>query len=730
MAIAKLSIDLEARLTNLEAGLKQATSLAEQSAGKMQSAFKGLALTFTGLAGALSLGSLKGAFDKYVDGAVSMQRLAIVTGTTTENISGLAAVAKLSGTEVDQVQGAMVRLSAGMSKANDETKGMGAAFAALQLDPAKLKTMDTADALQEVAKAFAKVEDGSSKTAIAVAIFGKAGAELLPYLKDLASTGALVSKITTEQGQAAKDYQLALKQMELAQGSVAKTIAAELVPAASTFVQELARMVQQSETVRGSIGALAKDGSIRSWAEDAAQALALVADGFANVMHLMRFASIGGNVIKNAIGDMGAAGSIIFSGESQAVKEQAIQGLKAEQEKRTPALLKQIKDTWKAGEGSATPFSDRLSAAFANKGTDRFLSGKSALNAIEHPTKRKISFTGSGTDGATGGGGGRSRAEKAVDDGARLVESLRDQIRNTQELTEVEKLELAISDGKYKTATSANLEIARGYAKTLDQIHANNEAAEKEIKIQQERLAVFAEGARVFAETRTPVEALNIEIERLVKLLDSGALGEGADGLELFGRAAQKAGKEFQAIKDPLSEMDQFAIQAAKNIQDAFAEFLFDPFKNGTQGMLEGFGTAIRKMIANAVAADLGKRLFGDIGSGGGVGGLFGDLIKGLMGYFPSSPSSFFGSDAPLGVIPSGSFAVGTDYVPRDMVAQIHKGERIVPAAENRPGEMGGHSVSVVINMSNGGSANDVRRAGGAVAREVLGALSSSRRYA
>jgi hypothetical protein len=230
VAIAKLSIDLEARLTKLEAGLKQATSMAEKSAGQMQKAFSGLALTFTGLAGALSIGALKGAFDKYVDGAASMQKLAVITGSTTEKISGLSAVARLSGTDVGALEGGMVRLSAALTKADKESSSAGKAFATLELDPAKLRTMDTADALQAVAKSFAQIEDGSSKTALAVALFGKAGAELLPYLNDLANTGNLVAKITTEQGQAAKDYQVALRQLEASQGAVAKIIVGELVP--------------------------------------------------------------------------------------------------------------------------------------------------------------------------------------------------------------------------------------------------------------------------------------------------------------------------------------------------------------------------------------------------------------------------------------------------------------------------------------------------------------------
>ena len=52
------------------------------------------------------------------------------------------------------------------------------------------------------------------------------------------------------------------------------------------------------------------------------------------------------------------------------------------------------------------------------------------------------------------------------------------------------------------------------------------------------------------------------------------------------------------------------------------------------------------------------------------------------------------------------SFAVGTNYVPNDMIAQIHKGEAIVPAAYNpAAGGLGSgqvNNVSVVVNTGGG----------------------------
>lgn len=209
----------------------------------------------------------------------------------------------------------------------------------------------------------------------------------------------------------------------------------------------------------------------------------------------------------------------------------------------------------------------------------------------------------------------------------------------------------------------------------------------------------------LLADTPTEqLEKLRADMLLLTAALESAKITE-----EQYAEATMtRIGAQKDAVKQTLSDIDQFAVQAAKNTQDAFADFLFDPFAEGVQGMLQGFGTAIRRMIANAVAADLGKRLFGDIGSGNGIGGLLGEGFKFLSENLPS-------------------FAIGTPYVPRDMIAQIHRGERIIPAAQNQSG--GGHTIVVNQYISGSAGAAEVRRSGAELSRGVLSAISGASRY-
>lgn len=65
-------------------------------------------------------------------------------------------------------------------------------------------------------------------------------------------------------------------------------------------------------------------------------------------------------------------------------------------------------------------------------------------------------------------------------------------------------------------------------------------------------------------------------------------------------------------------------------------------------------------------------------------------LIPRLFGFFTGTQSP-----APVVDLSFPAYATGTDYVPNDGLAMIHKGERIIPAAQNKPG-FGG----VVINST------------------------------
>lgn len=613
-----------------------------------------------------------------------MQRASLRTGASVEALGALGKVAKLTQTDIGSVEASLIRLSKSLSGADEESNAAGRAISAIGLHVEELRSKDPANAMLDIAKSLSNWADDGNKVATVLAILGKNGAEMLPMLKDLATQTDLNGKLTQKQAEMAANMEKEWAKLTNTGSVFAKSLSLEILPSLNSVLEQ---MTAGTRIAGGFLAAFLEFGPGMSFATGGIEGTRK------EIERLNRTIAAGRS---QNLQDMG---SIDLSGDESKLSSLRLRLEYQKFQQRQDALAK----SGSAYEDPRDVLSRRLPSLPPTKN--------------EKPPK----FT-------------TSKISSTPDDGSRLVEQLLAQVRGTMDLSEAEKLEIAISEKKYATATKGNLETARGYALLLDAIKANKTAEQEAAEAAKARADEYQ---RIFDATRTPLENLNAELDHLLDLLNNGTLGDGAAALELFGRAAQKAGEKFQSLTDKAEKdgdvLEEFAKSAARNMQSAFADFLFDPFQKGTKSMLQSFGDTVRRMIAEASSAQLMKYLFGDIAgkSGGSLGGLLGAGMKALFGGGTSGAGSApaLSSDALIGVIASGSFAVGTDYVPYDMLAQIHRGERIVPAAQNRQRDQAGHSISVVVNMAGNGSATDVRRAGGSVAREVLGAIRSAGRY-
>lgn len=269
-------------------------------------------------------------------------------------------------------------------------------------------------------------------------------------------------------------------------------------------------------------------------------------------------------------------------------------------------------------------------------------------------------------------------AEKAtkerVDQGQKLIDQMNQRIALIGKETEYEKLLEQVRIGSVTFKTQAQQDEALAAAQTLDFINEQTKAYEES---QKQASAL----SKVLDELYPDQAATNEYLSKLTLLTDG--LHNGALTAEQYYEAVEKLEEKFGETSDGMTE---FAVQAARNIQDALGDTLESVLSGNFDNIGSKFADMIFKMAANAAAANLAEALFGDFGKSGQIGGLIGNAFSGLFGgggasAAPTAAQVGAAGDGLMFFADGGYTGPGGKYDPAGVV---HAGEYVIPADATR----------------------------------------------
>ena len=324
MAIAKLSIDIEARLANLQAGLDKAGLLAERTANQISGAFSGIksvaATVGPALVAVFAVAGIAGFVRQTLDGIDALNDLSDATGASIENLSALEDAAARTGTQMDTVGAALIKLNQQLAaaKPGNETDQ---ALRAIGLSAEELRRSDPAQALLQVAQSLQQFEDDGNKARLVQELFGKSVKEVAPLLKDLAESGRLNATVTREQAEEVDRFNKSLFQLGKTATDVARDISGPLITAINNLMERA-----KKEGFLSALFTPTETGKAIQQAEDLSRAITVVTD------RLLRAETLSKNLeLPGAVRNKWAADAAALRKQLEGLQRQALdvtQGLK------------------------------------------------------------------------------------------------------------------------------------------------------------------------------------------------------------------------------------------------------------------------------------------------------------------------------------------------------------------------------------------------------------------
>lgn len=704
MADNEIDVKFGAQIGDLKAGLNEASSAVESTSEKMkgnlggateamaekvkdlQSGLNGAA---SGITGALS--EITEAFSGFFAGLVifevgkeiveTFERIgeAIAgvaeqgdellkagqkTGIAVEQLSQLKYAANLADVDFGSLETGLTRLSVNMEKAAAGGGDAAGAFKALGLSvtdgEGHLKPLN--QMIEELADKFSGLADGPAKAALAVAIFGRAGADLIPFLD---AGGDAIKRMENEAtafgvtfsgpaAEAAEKFNDNLKRVEEAGSGLWQTFVQHLIPAFSDLFDQIANIIGNSPLLKQAIDGIGAGFGVAVLAVDAL------------VMGL-RLATDLVSIFYHSLADpMQALGTLVSD---------VITGNVGRLSSDFAAAADEMKKHFTDDVG------DMAAAWESFQNTAKKVFGITGVEGDQSPKPQAPVF-----GGDTGSG---KNQQATYDDGMQMLkEELQAEVEALRQ-SDLEKINLAKSTANQQLAIrQQNL----GTLQQLGQLNADDEerhavalANEKyQIEVraidQEMQLALTTEQrkAQLQQQELTAYQKLQLDLNRI----HNQAVLQRQQAEQ---RAEQQSRATWQSLISPVTgafnQITAGILQGTQTWQNVIAnagQTVFTTLISLGERWLEQYlldlvvgETAHKTSAASQISADAATAAAGAYSSVAAI-----PYVGWVMA--PGVAAQAFGT---VMAFQSGvAFDVGTGSVPADMSANVHRGEIIVPA--------------------------------------------------
>lgn len=619
----------------------------------LEDSLKGLAVQF------LAVASVANAFIAAIREADTLDDLSEKTGISAGNLRELSYAAKIGGTSLEGLLGAMDKLGRSADKSDEEMSKQAQTFKQLGVEASNadgsLKSSE--QLMMDLADAFSGIQDGPEKSAAAFRLFGSEAKNLLPLLnkgsgefKRLKEESQQLSGVSEESftAFAAASGNLFDNIDKLGQvfGGLFTTLSAELVPVLNVVIEEIISSAKEGGLLREVMNGL---GAVFSNVVVPGIKLAAIAlNGF--------FATL--KIVGKGIGALAAAVVAVFQGDFAGAKQimsdfgddaakvagdvvefqkqLALAGHEAvkladntEKPKRTiKSLAKAAKEVKSELQGMV----DALRIANAAFGVDESVkqSMEAQLKYVKdlkagiNPARAKALLDEANAYIEMGRALREARAEQDA------YEASQADIASIEQQAEIYRYEASIigksADERQRLIDKFKEEI------DLRKIVAGLSGADAEKVAEQYRNAQKAreEAKQAASDAKIAndlydqsLQALQDNfakrIQILVKLYEQGKIS-----IEDLTRIQQEEyDKLLKATQKTADEATVFWQEAAKGIQQSLQSFFFDFMQGKLSDLGSSFKRVIDQMVANALAAKLGEALFGaNFQKNGQLGGL------------------------------------------------------------------------------------------------------------